>query len=367
MLQAESTNQQERDAATLEAARRLTAEVLRPAAAEIDRTGAYPLAQMQKLAAAGFMGISIPVLEGGSDLSFQAQAELFMILAEGCLTVAFILTQHHGCSTLFTASQNTAMRRRWLPELASGNAHGGSGFNFLNMPPERAPMLAVPVEGGYRLTGSLPWVTAAHQSDVVAAGAILPDMTQIMAAVPLRPALAAGTATIDPPMQLAGLTASDTTVIHCMDLFAPAESIILGPDPAILKATFRGATTYVPTALTIGHARAALALLDEAASRKGGPASAMAEWVRREADALQRAVLGALAADDFSRAARLRGRGNTLAARAAHFALIVGGGTGYRQAETAQRLYREAGFFSVWSVSGEIIPQTLANLLSPLE
>lgn len=366
MLQQQQATQHERDAQALREARRLADEVLRPMAGALDRSGAYPTAVLQAIAATGIMGMSIPQTEGGLDLSYRVQVELFATLAEGCLAITFILTQHHGCSTLFTASPNTAVRARWLPQLASGAAHGASGFNFLNLPPERATMLAKRVPGGYCFNGSMPWVTAAHHSAVVAAGGVLPDMNQILVAVDLPQAVAMGTARIDPPMQLAALTASDTTVVHFTDLFAPDEDLILGPTPAVLKAAPRPAMVYVPTALTVGHARASLNVLEEIAAHKGGTAREMAHWVRHEADRLERDILGALASGDFDRMPELRGRGNVLAARAAHLALIAAGGTGYRVESPAQRLYREAGFFSIWSASGQVVPATLAHLLQPL-
>jgi alkylation response protein AidB-like acyl-CoA dehydrogenase len=363
----DTLSQSERDAEALRTARHLAESVLLPAATAIDRTGIYPGDIMHALAEAGLMGIAIPQAEGGLDLSYRAQSELFSILTEGCLAASFILTQHHSCTSLFAASPNKEVRSRWLPSLASGTIHGASGFNFLNLPPEKAPMRAIPVDGGYRLTGSMPWVTAAHESDVIAAGAVLPDLTQIMVAVPLRQALAEGTAGIDPPLDLAALTASDTTIVHFDNLFAPAEDLMLGPDQAVLKATFRGATTYVPTAMTVGHARAALAVLEEIAARKGELPREMADWVRHEADRLAADIDAALAVGDFSQAPGLRGRGNALSVRAAHCVLIAAGGTGYRQEAAAQRLYREAGFFSVWSVGSTVIPETLSHLLtSPL-
>ncbi|HKD76479.1 MAG TPA: hypothetical protein VKB76_13335, partial [Ktedonobacterales bacterium] len=116
-------------------------------------------------------------------------------------------------------------------------------------------------------------------------------------------------------------------------------------------------------ALAVGHTRSSLAIVDDAARRKSGPAVEMAEWLRHEINRLDEAITAALITEDFERAPALRGRGNALAQRAAHLALIAGGGTGYRSDRTPQRLYREAGFFSVWSVGGAIIPETLSHLI----
>ena len=362
----QAPDQTEHDAEALAAATRIAAEVLAPTADAQDADGTFPQAQVRAIAAAGLLGMAIARDYDGLGLSYLAQARAFAALAEGDLTSAFIASQHQACTTLVTASPSAEQRARWLPGLADGTLHGGNGFNFLNFPPERAPMRAEPVAGGYRWEGALPWVTAAHHCDLLVAGAVLPDGMQILAAIPLRERLALGdpTLTVEPPMDLVALAASDTTVVHCHDHFVAATDVLLGPGPNLLKSTGRGATSYVPTAMTLGHARRCLRLIDDAAARKGGTNAEMAAWLRDAVTRFDADLTAALIAQDFDQTPVLRGRGNALAARAAHLALIAGGGTGYRRDQTAQRLYREAGFFSVWSVSGAIIPETLTHVLT---
>jgi alkylation response protein AidB-like acyl-CoA dehydrogenase len=346
-------------------ARQLARDVLRPGSGEVDATGAFPAAQLAVLAQAGLFGISIPSSFGGLDLSYLAQAQIFSALAEGCLTTTFVLSQHHACVSLAVATPNETLRRRWLPRLATGASQGANGFNFLNLPPERAPMRATAATGGFHLKGSLPWVSAAREADFLAAGAVLPDGEQILVAVALREAMANGLPIhIDPPMDLVALAGADTAAIHCDELFVAEEDLLLGPGQNLLKSAQRGSTVYVPTAMTLGHARASLAAIADIAERRGSPADEMADWLRGALDAFEADLTGALQAGDFERAPELRGRGNALAVRAAHLALIAGGGTGFRLGQMPQRLYREAGFFSVWSASGAIIPQTLAHLLA---
>ncbi len=353
------------DTRAVDAARRLAADVLRPRAEETDRAASFPTEQIAAIAAGGLMGIAILPEYGGLDLSYLAQARVFAALAEGDLATAFVVSQHHACTTLVAATPRAGLRERWLGALATGQAHAANGFNFLNFPPDRAPMRAVAVTGGYRLTGSLPWVTAAHVANFLAAGAVLPDGAQVMAAIALAEGVASGAPIrVEPAMDLMALAGSDTTVVHFDDLFVAESDVLLGPGPNLLKTTFRGATVYVPTAMALGHARASLAVISDVAASKGGTASAMAAWLSPALDRLDADLTAALEGGDFERAPALRGRANALVARAAHLALIAGGGTGYRRDRTPQRLYREAAFFSVWSVSGAIIPETLSHLLA---
>ena len=333
-----------------------------------DLTNRFPDEELSQMAQAGLKGMAIAHEYAGSELSPLAQAHVFATLAEGSLATAFVLSQHQGATVLIAASPHAAVKEQWLPKLANGQAHGTNGFNFLNLPPERAPMHAEVVAGGYRLTGSLPWVTAAHHTDILAAGAVLPDGSQILVALPLAEAVARqdGTISIDAPMQLVALTASDTTSIQCHNYFVREDELLAGPGPQLMKASGRGATAFVPTALALGHVRSSLNIVTNAAAIKGGTASEMQQWLTAEWQRLDADITMATQQQRFDDAPILRGRANALAARAAHFALITGGGTGYRVDHTPQRLYREAGFFSVWSASGLIIPETLSHLMPQL-
>ncbi|HKD74481.1 MAG TPA: acyl-CoA dehydrogenase family protein, partial [Ktedonobacterales bacterium] len=239
------------DKAALAKAERISRELLRPQADEIDANSTYPAAQIKALAESGLMGMAISREYGGVRLSYLAQTRCFAAVAEGCMTTALIASQHQGCTSFVMVTPHEELRLCWLPRLANGTAHGANGFNFLNLPPERAPMRAVPVAGGYRLNGVLPWVTAAHHSDLLAAGAVLTDGSQILAAIPLREGVAndGEHISVAPPMQLMALSASDTTEVRCQDYFVPMDAILLGPGEKLLQSASRGAMAYVPTAL----------------------------------------------------------------------------------------------------------------------
>jgi acyl-CoA dehydrogenase len=366
MVQSLSTDEARRDADALLAAQHLAREALLPGAAERDQGSVFPTEALAALADAGLLGMAIDQEYGGLALTNLAQAQIFGALTAGDVTTAFVASQHHACTTLAQVAQTPALRDRWLPGLASGALRGANGFNFLNFPPERAPMRAELAPGGFRLRGALPWVTAAHHSDLLVAGAVLPDAQQLLVAIPLRATLMGNTPelTVDPPMDLLGLAASDTTVVRCADYFVPTADVVLGPGFDLLKAAGRHSATFVPTAMTLGHSHHCLSVIAAIAEQKGGTAREIATWL---ASALQKndaELVDALTAGAYETMPQLRGAGNALVAKAAYLALIVGGGTGYRRDQVAQRLYREAGFFQVWSVSGAIIPATLTHVLN---
>ncbi len=343
-------------------AARLRDEALRPCADATDAGIEFPHAQWTAIAESGLCGLGVPTAYGGLDVSNAEQAAAFRTLAEGCLTSSFILCQHHVCATLLAAAASAAPRQKWLEKLARGHAIGANGINFLNLPPERAPMKAERTADGFVLRGTLPWTTAAAHSSVLAAGAVLDDTTQLIALVPLsHPRVR-----VDDPLQLLALTASHTTSVHLDGVEVGPEDVLVGPAPQVLQLRKQRPTAFVATALTVGHARGTLDRLAERVVRRPPfwePAVASA---RGEVEALERRLAETSAANDFDAIPALRARANVSAVQVAHLLLMEGGGTGYRAGQTPQRLLREATFFSVWSVAGEVLPNSVRRVTTGL-
>lgn len=76
-----------------EAARDLAEREFQPRAAEVDRTEAYPWASVEKLAAAGFMGMTIPTQYGGGGHSYRAAVTVIEEMARCCGTMGRITVE----------------------------------------------------------------------------------------------------------------------------------------------------------------------------------------------------------------------------------------------------------------------------------
>lgn len=338
----------------LERVRHTAEHVLRPRAHDTDRTGQFPDEQMRALTDLGLNGMAIPVEYGGLDLSPGLQARIFMELAAACVTSAFVLSQQHVCTALLSVSDNVAARQHWLPDLASGTVRGADGINFLRLPADRAPMRAVSNGTGYRLNGLLPWVTASHHSDLLVCGALLEDNRQIVVAMPMDDRVRTPEAA-----KLMAFEASDTGPVHLDGCDVPDHARILGPDSDVLARAPRLATAFVPAAMALGHMRTSLDAAREGLHSKGISGETILTQTQEQITTLEREILAAVDSQDTHQAAELRARANVLVLRAAHLALIVAGGTGYRRESAAQRYFREAAFWSVWSVGGGVLPATL--------
>ena len=136
-----------------------------PAALEVDALGTVPRPQLDLVRDAGFHGLFAPAEFGGLGASPQTQWAVHESLSGGCLTTSFVWAQHAGPSKAAVETSGP-MRERWAEALATGESQGGVAFAHLNRP--GTPILqAEPHSGGWRFSGSAPFVTGWGHIDVV--------------------------------------------------------------------------------------------------------------------------------------------------------------------------------------------------------
>ncbi|MGH8934116.1 MAG: acyl-CoA dehydrogenase family protein [Egibacteraceae bacterium] len=190
--------------AYIEAAARLTAELLEPSAVEVEQEG-VPRSHLDALAKAGLLGLRAPAEVGGSSSPRSVFRAVGEILAGACPTTWFVQEQHHTPMLLLAASA-APLRAELLPKLATGEVVAGIAFAHLRRFPER-PVVAERVAGGWRFQGSAPWYTGWGINDVMLLGGI-DDQAHIVwviiEAAP-RPGLRAS-----PPMQTAAVAGAMT-------------------------------------------------------------------------------------------------------------------------------------------------------------
>ena len=142
---------------------RVVQEVVAPAAAEIDRTGAFPRRQIDALAQAGLLALTIPVELGGGGLGLRAAADVVRALGAACGSTAMIATMHYSATAALIATERTGV----LSEIAAGRhlstlafSETGSRSHFW------APVSTAIAEADeVRLDAHKSWVTAAGEAD----------------------------------------------------------------------------------------------------------------------------------------------------------------------------------------------------------
>jgi alkylation response protein AidB-like acyl-CoA dehydrogenase len=144
---------------------RLADDHLFPSALKVDESGSVPTGQLDRLAAAGMHSIFSPVDCGGLGVDQSTILKILETIAGGCLTTAFVWTQHAGACRAAAGSAGP-MRDSWAHSLATGEARGGVAFAHLLRP--GTPLIqADPVDGGWTFTGTAPFVSGWGHIDVV--------------------------------------------------------------------------------------------------------------------------------------------------------------------------------------------------------
>src|SRR5689334_5530253 len=103
--EAQSTNVSTGDAAPsyTDALRTVINEVIAPAAAEIDATGAFPRAGMEALGRAGLLGLISAKEVGGLGEGHRAAAMSIGQVAEACASTAMVLCMHYAGTAVIEA------------------------------------------------------------------------------------------------------------------------------------------------------------------------------------------------------------------------------------------------------------------------
>ena len=134
-----------------------------PLAAQVeamDRTGYYPCAELQQLAAVGAMSAHLDSTAGPADygLAIRAMAEASRV----CGATGFMMWCQAVCGLYLQQSGNPALMGDVLQRHASGAGMGGTALsNPMKSYAQIESLLlkATPVEGGYLINGTLPWVS----------------------------------------------------------------------------------------------------------------------------------------------------------------------------------------------------------------
>ena len=321
----------EPDAATLLAtAQQLADEVLFERALDVDASGDVPEHNLNLLRDAGFYGLWAPVEASGCGLDELERLPILEAMAGGCLTTAFVWTQHGGASANAARTPvGSPLHDRWARALASGEARGGVAFAHVLRP---GPCLfAERCTGGWKLRGTAPFVTGWGHIDAVLVSAHDADRLVWM----LLPAAESGTLT-SRRLRLAAVDSSVTVELHFEDHRVPDDEVIEIIDYGDWLSLYRqGLRTN--GALMLGVASRALSLL--------GPSPLDAEL---------NAARAALYAAEVDEMPECRAQVGYVGIRAASALVSSIGGRAITRDHHAQRLAREALFLLVQGQTAEI-------------
>ena len=138
------------------------------AAAEIDRSGEYPLDLVRQLAAEGWLGMTVPEVEGGRGLDHLSAALAIEAFARASATVAVILVVTNALvADVLVRFGTSDQKGEWLRRVATGDALGVFALSEADAGTDAANQQTVATKNGdgWTLAGRKVWVAnAAHAS-----------------------------------------------------------------------------------------------------------------------------------------------------------------------------------------------------------
>ncbi|HEY7181247.1 MAG TPA: acyl-CoA dehydrogenase family protein [Blastocatellia bacterium] len=147
----------------LEDIERLSEEIIAPAAAEIDASGAFPRAAITAMGKAGLLGLVSGKEVGGLGEGHRAAARVVERIARECASTAMVVCMHYCGAAVIEAfgprdAREAVARGEHVTTLAFSES--GSRSHFW------APMsTAVSVNGAVRLDAKKSWATSAGHAD----------------------------------------------------------------------------------------------------------------------------------------------------------------------------------------------------------
>jgi alkylation response protein AidB-like acyl-CoA dehydrogenase len=160
----------ETQAMVQQAARGYAQKTLAPLAAQLDREGRFPRAQLRELAELGMMGVNVPEEFGGAEAGAVSYVLAMMEISQACASTAVTMAVNNMVAETIVRFGTQQQKRRYVPEITSGRfaaasyalsePHSGSDAAALRTSAKR--------DGeGWILNGSKQWITSGDQAGVI--------------------------------------------------------------------------------------------------------------------------------------------------------------------------------------------------------
>lgn len=337
-----------------------------PVAGELDADAERLRWALQRLCDEHLMALRRPTEYGGPGFGEVAFRDFQEMVARYSGALAFLQTQHQSAVSMIAKGDNHALRSEILPYAHDGTRLLGIGFSQLRRP---GPPIcrAEPVDSGYRISGTVPWVTGLTFFPEFLIGAALPDGQAVFGIVPLREVRTdGGSIALSAPMRLAAMESALTVSAEFTDWRLPHEQVVfVKPSGWIVQNDM--INIVLQGFFALGCAQGALDVLEGAYQRKR--AEFIGDTWRSLGNELQRCraeLLGMLPPATAPEGTKLRVRAWAieLCARCAHAAVVSCSGASNQMGHPAQRIYREALVFSVSAQTTDIMQATLERLVN---
>ena len=141
-------------------------EVL-PVASELEHRNEYPHELVRQMKAMGLFGLNIPERYGGADVDSTTFAMVFEEISKAWLGLAGIIGTHSVMCDVLARFGTEEQKRRFLPDLATGEKRGGICLTESNAGTDLQNIATTAARDGavYRIDGSKLWITNARHGN----------------------------------------------------------------------------------------------------------------------------------------------------------------------------------------------------------
>lgn len=362
--------------AMLERVRSIASGPLARDAERIDREGHYPIDILHALGEAGALGGHLDRHGGDFVAAIRAMTEVGRV----CGSTAFMMWCHDVCGIYMEQSGNPALTGVRLDAHACGVTMGGTGMSnpmktFARI--EAMLLKAVPVEGGFRVSGTLPWVSHIRPDHYLGAVAAVigPDgQPSADREVMFILDCAAPGVELKHCPTFSAMEGTSTWSVRLTDCFVGTDRIVADPVRPFIG-RIRAAFILLQTGMGLGVAQGSIDSMWQVEDQLGH----VNQFLDDRPDALQAelddltARIEALAATPYRSDTAyvidvldVRVQASELALRAAQSALLHHGARGYLMSAAPQRRVRESHFVAIVTPAIKHLRKEIARLMTPV-
>jgi len=348
--------------------KRIVVDDLLPITAKIDE-GFYPGDVMHSLASVGAMSAHLKAPHGQEDfgLGLTAMAEISKV----CGSTGFITWCQSVCGLYLQNASSSYLSETLLEDHASGFTLGGTALSnpmktFAQI--EKFLLFATPSSSGYRISGSLPWVSHLGAQHYCAAIAQVESDPSRQVMFLLR--CDAPGVQLQPCPKFSGMEGTGTYAIHLNDYEVSADELIADPVAPWIR-RIRGAFVLLQTGWAGGIIQASLASIAAAKEPLGHVNCHLpiqGEDLQQQYEQWWQTVMR-LAQDPFDssdafflQVLKARAQASELCLVAAQSALLHQGAAGYVMGSPVQRRIRESHFVAIVTPALKHLRKEIARL-----
>jgi hypothetical protein len=362
-----------------DAAREFAVAELGDKIAPYDQRHEFPHEIVAKLGPLGFMGVLVPEEYGGAGLDYVSYALIVEELNRGDASVGITMWAHNSLGTNHIALFGSPeQKRRWLPQLASGDVLGAWGLTEPGSGSDAAALRtrAEPRDGGWVLNGSKAFITNASVGGVAVVMARTDPEKKARGISALVVEKGTPGFTVGRPYRKLGLHASDTAELIFEDARVSADHLLGERGQGFVQAlqVLEGGRIAM-AAMAVGIAQAAVDQAVKYMKQRSAFGRTLAEFnglqgmladMATEVEVARLLTLRAAWLKDAGRpamhaAAMAKVFASEAAMKAASRAVQIHGGAGYITEFPVERIFRDAKLTEIGEGTSEIQRMVIAR------